>query len=93
MRLLHLGTRDFRNLAPVDLPTDARFVVLHGDNAQGKTNALEAVWLLATLKDKGDNAELARVAAACDPSLVGKLDLPDPNKAQKPEKKDRRRRR
>ena len=50
MKLRHLATRDFRNLATVDLATDARFVVLHGDNAQGKTNALEAVWLLATLK-------------------------------------------
>jgi DNA replication and repair protein RecF len=32
------------------LDTDARFVVFHGQNAQGKTNALEAIWLLATLR-------------------------------------------
>ncbi len=50
MRLLHLASRGFRNLADLDLRTDARFVVLHGDNAQGKTNTLEAIYLLATLK-------------------------------------------
>ena len=50
MHLEHLATRGFRNLDPIDLPLPARFVVLHGDNAQGKTNALEAIYLLATLK-------------------------------------------
>ncbi len=50
MRLRRLVTERFRNLAPTDLEVDARFVVLHGPNAQGKTNALEAVHLLATLK-------------------------------------------
>ena len=50
MRLRRLVTERFRNLAPTDLEVDARFVVFHGPNAQGKTNALEAVHLLATLK-------------------------------------------
>lgn len=50
MRLVRLGVRDVRNLAPCVLDTDARFVVFHGPNAQGKTNALEAVWTLATLR-------------------------------------------
>ena len=40
----------FRNLAPLDLDTEAQFVVFHGRNAQGKTNVLGAIWLLATLK-------------------------------------------
>ncbi len=50
MRLKTLAARDFRNLKLVQLDTDSRFVMFHGPNAQGKTNALEAVWLLATLK-------------------------------------------
>ncbi len=50
MRLLALQAVDFRNLEPLDLPTDAPFVVVHGENAQGKTNVLEAIYLLATLK-------------------------------------------
>lgn len=50
MRVVRLVAEQFRNLEPVDLPIDAQFVVLHGANAQGKTNALEIVHLLATLK-------------------------------------------
>lgn len=50
MRLRRLATQGFRNLAPGELWTDRRFVVLYGDNGQGKTNTLEAVYALATLK-------------------------------------------
>ncbi len=50
MRLQRLAAERFRNLAPLDLSLDAPFVVLWGPNGQGKTNALEAVHLLATLK-------------------------------------------
>lgn len=54
MRLVGLQVRDWRNLAAADVATDARVVVFHGDNAQGKTNLLEAVWLLATLRSFRD---------------------------------------
>jgi DNA replication and repair protein RecF len=50
VRLLRLFARDFRNLGALDVDTDADFVVFTGDNAQGKTNTLEAVYTLATLK-------------------------------------------
>lgn len=50
MRVERLAAERFRNLAPFDLGVDAQFVVLSGPNAQGKTNTLEAVHLLATLK-------------------------------------------
>lgn len=50
MRLQRLVVERFRNLEPLQLEVDAPFVVLHGPNAQGKTNALEAIHLLATLK-------------------------------------------
>lgn len=43
-----LGIRDFRNLASVELELGPRFNVLSGDNGQGKTNALEALYVLAT---------------------------------------------
>ncbi|HEX3770947.1 MAG TPA: DNA replication and repair protein RecF [Polyangiaceae bacterium] len=43
-----LGIRDFRNLAKVDLDLGPGFNVLSGDNGQGKTNLLEAVYVLAT---------------------------------------------
>ncbi len=53
MRLVRLRTHAFRNLAPATLETDARFVVIGGPNAQGKTNLLEAVWILASLRPLG----------------------------------------
>jgi DNA replication and repair protein RecF len=43
-----LSIRDFRNLARVDLELDPRFNVVAGANGQGKTNLLEAVYVLAT---------------------------------------------
>ncbi|MCB9669883.1 MAG: DNA replication and repair protein RecF [Alphaproteobacteria bacterium] len=50
MRFTRLVARGFRNLEPFDLPLDAPFVVLHGENAQGKTNTLEALWYATTLR-------------------------------------------
>ncbi len=50
MRLLSLQLRDFRNLAAVHLTPSPRATILVGENAQGKTNLLEAVFFLATLK-------------------------------------------
>ncbi len=43
-----LSIRDFRNLVRVDIELGPRFNVLFGDNGQGKTNLLEAVYVLAT---------------------------------------------
>ncbi len=46
----HLRLRDFRNYARLDLDFPPGLHVLIGDNAQGKTNILEAIYLLATLR-------------------------------------------
>jgi len=50
VHVAHLRLRDFRNYARLDVPFSAGFHVLIGDNAQGKTNVLEAIYLLATLR-------------------------------------------
>lgn len=50
MKLLSLHVRDFRNLASVELAPSPRATILVGQNAQGKTNLLEAIYYLATLK-------------------------------------------
>jgi DNA replication and repair protein RecF len=50
VHLLHLRLRDFRNYARLDADFPAGFHLLLGDNAQGKTNLLEAIYLLATLR-------------------------------------------
>lgn len=53
MRPLHVASlqvRSFRNLAAVDLEPGERFNVVSGDNGQGKTNLLEALYVGATSK-------------------------------------------
>ena len=50
MRLGHLQVRHFRNLAETSLIWGDGFNVIWGNNAQGKTNLLEAVYLLGHLK-------------------------------------------
>jgi DNA replication and repair protein RecF len=50
MHLAHLRLRDFRNYARLDADFSPGFHLLLGDNAQGKTNILEALYLVATLR-------------------------------------------
>src|SRR2546428_8413166 len=50
MHLAHLRIRDFRNYARLDVDFAPGFHLLLGDNAQGKTNVLEAIYLMATLR-------------------------------------------
>ncbi|MBL9139864.1 MAG: DNA replication/repair protein RecF [Verrucomicrobiales bacterium] len=50
MHLVHLRLRDFRNYARLDVELGPGFHLFIGDNAQGKTNILEAIYLLATLR-------------------------------------------
>ena len=48
MRILSLELTDYRNYARAELRPCAGVTVLAGDNAQGKTNLLEAVYLCCT---------------------------------------------
>jgi DNA replication and repair protein RecF len=50
MHLAHLRLRDFRNYARLDADFSPGFHLFLGDNAQGKTNILEAVYLVGTLR-------------------------------------------
>ncbi|MBT9559872.1 MAG: DNA replication/repair protein RecF [Myxococcales bacterium] len=50
MLLERLVAHDFRNLRHLELTPAARFTVLEGDNGQGKTAILEAIYVMACLK-------------------------------------------
>jgi DNA replication and repair protein RecF len=50
MHLAHLRLRDFRNYVRLDADFGSGFHLLLGANAQGKTNILEAIYLVATLR-------------------------------------------
>jgi DNA replication and repair protein RecF len=65
VRLLSLSLRDFRNVHEARLEPSERSTVLVGPNGQGKTNLLEALFLLCTLKPLRATrlAELVRFGA------------------------------
>lgn len=68
MKLLKLNVRMFRNLEETELSFGERFNLLYGDNAQGKTNLLESIFLLGTTKSfrVARNSDLIRWGeAAC----------------------------
>ena len=48
MRLLSVAVADFRNIQSVQFEPGERFNLLHGLNGQGKTNILEAIYLLGS---------------------------------------------
>jgi DNA replication and repair protein RecF len=48
MYLTHLSLTNFRNYARLDIDIPQGIVLLVGDNAQGKTSLLEAIYFLAT---------------------------------------------
>lgn len=48
LAIARLAVRDVRNLESVDLEPGPRFNVVHGDNGQGKTNLIEAIYFVAT---------------------------------------------
>jgi len=50
MQIEHLSLTNFRNYARLELALPQKPVVLYGDNAQGKTSLLEAMYYLATSK-------------------------------------------
>jgi DNA replication and repair protein RecF len=50
MHLGQLRLRDFRNYGRIDASFAPGFHLFLGDNAQGKTNILEAIYLIATLR-------------------------------------------
>ncbi|NJD58779.1 MAG: hypothetical protein C3F13_18690 [Anaerolineales bacterium] len=49
MQLTHLSLTNFRNFTRLDMDVPGGTVMLVGDNAQGKTSLLEAIYFLATL--------------------------------------------
>ncbi len=49
MRLLHLSLTNFRNYTRLELDFPPGVILLQGDNAQGKTNLLEAIYYLSRM--------------------------------------------
>ena len=68
IHISHIGLTNFRNYQRLELDLPANLIVFQGDNAQGKTNLLEAMYMLATSKSH---------RAATDRELVNWVSLHD----------------
>ena len=62
MKILRFSWRDFRNLRAGEIVPDPEANVIYGDNAQGKTNLLEGMWLFTGERSfrRAKDAELVR---------------------------------
>jgi len=67
MKLQKLSLSFFRNLENAELLPCSRFNILYGKNAQGKTNLLESIYLLGTMKSfrMAKNNEMVKWGSPC----------------------------
>jgi DNA replication and repair protein RecF len=57
MHIVHLSLTNFRNYSHLELDLPTGVVVIQGDNAQGKTNLLEAIYYLSTMRSPRTSAD------------------------------------
>ncbi len=75
MRLTHLSLSNFRNFARLDTAVPGGPVLLVGDNAQGKTSLLEAIFFLAALDSfhASSDRQMINFLAAREPQGVARI--------------------
>lgn len=71
MLLKKLNINKFRNIVHSSLEFDSRFNLFHGKNGQGKTNYLESIFFLATLKSFRNAKQKEMLAWNESTSLLG----------------------
>lgn len=77
MHVTHLSLTNFRNYGRLELTLPTGPILLHGNNAQGKTNLLEAIYYLATTRSPhaSQDSELVNwnASQSQEPIVVGRL--------------------
>lgn len=77
MRITHLSLTNFRNYGRLELEFPEGPTLLHGANAQGKTNLLEAIYYLATTRSPHADQDWQLLnwdaAQLQEPVVVGRL--------------------
>jgi DNA replication and repair protein RecF len=75
MHISHLSLTDFRNFSRLDVDVPQGATLLLGDNAQGKTSLLEAIYYLAAFTSFHANSdrELINFIAGKNPLAVGRI--------------------
>lgn len=75
MQLSRLSLKNFRNYTALEFEPPSGVSIFHGANAQGKTNLLEAVYLLATTRPSRSvsDRDLIHWAAASEPMPFARI--------------------
>jgi DNA replication and repair protein RecF len=75
MHITHLSLTNFRNFSRLDLEIPSGALLFVGDNAQGKTSLLEAVYFLATFTSfhASSDRQLINFIALKEPTAVGRI--------------------
>ncbi len=88
MRLKRLSLTNFRSFTRLDVELPGRILLLIGDNAQGKTSLLEAIFYLATFSSFHTQTDRQLVSFSAGEEYLaggthrsgsGKKDQNDPN--------------
>lgn len=61
---------DYRNYEEVELSLDKKVNILYGDNAQGKTNILESIYLCGTTKSHRGSKDKDIIRIGCDEAHI-----------------------
>ena len=70
MYVTHLSLTNFRSYTRLELELPARVNILQGENAQGKTNLLEAIYYLATTKSPLASSDRQLIQWAADDEVI-----------------------
>ena len=73
MYIKSLELNDFRNYDKVSIKFDKGINILYGNNAQGKTNILEAIYLCSTTKSHRGNKDKEVIRFGCKESHIRAL--------------------
>lgn len=73
MILQRLCTQGFRNLSPAPVEFSSRCNLIYGSNGQGKTNILESIYLLGTLKSFRHARNRDILQSGCNSAVVSGL--------------------
>ena len=75
MQLTHLSLTNFRNLSRLELDVPGGVILIVGDNAQGKTSLLEAIYYLAAFSSfhAGHDRQLVNFQVENEPLVVVRI--------------------
>lgn len=65
-----LNLCNYRNYETLDLTVDPKTNILYGDNAQGKTNILEAIYICSTTKSHRGGKDKELIKFGCDDAHI-----------------------